>query len=377
MIIKNGIVFCDDGEFHNVDVESQNGLLTAIGENIVQHDNEIIDASGCYVIPGLVDIHIHGAMGADFCDGTPEAIKKISRFLLKNGVTSFLGTTMTLAEEQLMNICKTASPFINVEYPDRTMLRGIQLEGPFISHEKRGAQNPDYIVKPDYPMLTRLNEACGGNVKLVVVAPEEENGLEFIQEASSLCTVSLAHSTADCEMAIKAFSSGASHATHLFNGMNSFSHREPGIIGAAMDCDAYVEIISDGIHLHPLVVRAVFKLYGDDRVCLISDSMRACGLENGQYDLGGQIVTVVGKTATIDNGSLAGSVSTLADCMRRAVEFGVPLTSALKAATINPAKSVGIDDEVGSLTIGKRADMLVIDKDLSLKKIIFGGMKIQ
>jgi len=377
MIIKNGTVFCDDGEFHNVDVESQNGKLTAIGENIAQGDNEIIDASGCYVIPGLVDIHTHGAMGADFCDGTPEAIDTISKFLLNIGVTSFLGTTMTLGEEQLINVCKTARPLINTEYSDKAVLRGIHLEGPFISYEKRGAQNPDYIVRPDYSMLTRLNEASGGNVKLVVVAPEVENGMEFINEAASLCTVSLAHSTADCDIATKAFLSGASHATHLFNGMNGFTHREPGIIGAAMDCGAYVEIISDGVHLHPLVVQAVFKLYGDDKVCLISDSMRACGLEDGQYDLGGQIVTVVGKSATIESGSLAGSVSTLTDCMRSAVDFGVPLTSVLKAATINPAKSVGIDSEVGSLTIGKRADMLILDNELNLKKVIFGGMQVK
>jgi len=372
MIIRNGTVFCDDGEFRKLDVEAQNGVLTAIGESVTNSD-EVIDASNCYVVPGFVDIHTHGAMGADFSDGTPEAIDTIASFLLKNGVTSFLGTTMTLPEDRLMSICEIARPFINVDDPSKAVLRGIQLEGPFIGYEKRGAQNADYLAKPDFQMLKRLDEASGENVKLVVVAPEEDDGLVFTKSASKMCTVSLAHSTANSDLAEKAFSSGATHVTHLFNGMNSFSHREPGIIGAATNHDAYIEIISDGVHIHPLVVRAVFTLYGDDRVCLISDSMRACGLADGKYDLGGQVVTVVGKSATIDSGSLAGSVSTLADCMRNAVEFGVSIASALKAATINPAKSIGIDDRVGSLTVGKRADMLVLDKDLNLKKIIFGG----
>ena len=376
MIITNGVVFNDDGVFRANDIEIQNGRITAIGESLQKKGHKIIDAEGCKITPGLVDIHTHGAMGADFSDGTPESIETIARHLLDNGVTSFLGTTMSIPEEKLTDMCKTSRQYVNIAHPDQAVMRGIHLEGPFFSLEKRGAQNADYIIDPDFNMFLRLNEASGETVRLIAVAPELEGGLEFIKSTASICTVSLAHSTANYSIAESAFSFGATHVTHLFNGMNPYSHREPGIIGAAFDSGAYVEIIADGVHIHPSIVRAVFKLFGNDRVCLISDSIRACGMADGQYDLGGQVVTVVGETATVENNTLAGSVTALSDCLRRAVKFGVPLQAALKAATINPAKSSGIDKEIGSLSVGKRADILILDHDLLLKHIIFGGTLI-
>jgi len=376
MIISNGVVFGDDGVFSKQEIEVQNGKITAIGDSLPRNGRDTIDARECYVVPGLVDIHTHGAMGADFSDGTPEAIEIIARYLLGCGVTAFLGTTMSLPEARLMDICKTAASFVDAIEPDQAVLHGIHLEGPFFSQEKRGAQNGKYIVDPDHQMFTRLFEASRKTVRLIATAPELKGGLEFIKSVTPLCNVSLAHSSSDYETAARAFSLGANHVTHLFNGMNVYNHREPGIVGAAYDCGAYVELISDGVHIHPSIVRAVFKLFGDDRVCLISDSMRACGLADGKYDLGGQSITVVGKSAKTDNNSLAGSVTSLADCMRKSVEFGVPVTSAIKAATINPAKSVGLDKEIGSITVGKRADILVLDQELFLRQIIFGGVKI-
>jgi len=376
MLIKNGNVFYDDCIFRKADIKIENNLISEISEYSFNDDYETIDAQECYVVPGFIDIHTHGAMGADFCDGTEEAIEKIARFQLSCGVTGFLGTTMTLPKSQLLEICKISKDLVNKNQPDQAILLGVHLEGPFIGFEKRGAQNAAYIVPPDLSIFKELNIASGNSVKIIVAAPETNGCPEFITEAAKECTVSLAHSSASYEIASKAFTTGASHVTHLFNGMNPFNHREPGIIGAAFDSGAYVELISDGIHIHPSVVRAVFKLFGDDRVCLISDSMRACGLSDGKYDLGGQTVTVNGKTAVIDNGSLAGSVTSLTDCMRQAVEFGVPFSSALKAVTITPAKSAGIDKEAGSLSIGKRADILVMDKKLQIKHIIFNGTKI-
>jgi len=346
-----------------------------MGEHLPRKDNEIIDAQNDYVIPGLVDIHIHGAMGADFSDGTTEAIQEIARFLLKNGVTSFLGTTMTLPEKQILTVCKSARPFINIDNHDQAVLRGIYLEGPFFSKEKRGAQNEAYLADPDLSMFKRFCKASDGAVRVVAVAPELTGGLEFIKEAAPVCTVSVAHSSAKYETAMSAFSSGADHATHLFNGMNPFNHREPGIVGAAFDSGAYVELIVDGVHISPPAVRVVFELFGEDKVCLISDSMRACGLADGQYDLGGQLVTVSGRVATIGNNSLAGSVTPLTDCMRRAVEFGIPLEKAIKAATINPAKSVKLED-VGSLAVGKRADILVLNQELLIEHIVLGSIQI-
>ena len=375
MIITNGAVFCDDGVFRKMDIEAQDGEITRIGPDLPRKGQEVIDAQNDYVVPGLVDIHTHGAMGADFTDGTPEAIEKISKFLLKNGVTSFLGTTMTLPKERIISICKTARPYVNAIIPDKATLRGIYLEGPFFSKERRGAQNEAYLAEPDLSMLKQFSDASGDAVRVIAVAPELSGAFDFIKTASQMYTVSIAHSAADYDIANEAFSLGANHVTHIFNGMNPFNHRQSGIIGAAFDCGAYVELISDGVHVDSSVVRVAFKLFGDDKVCLISDSMRACGLTDGQYDLGGQLVTVTGRTATIGSNSLAGSVTTLTDCMRRAVEFGIPLTAALKAATINPAKSVGLSD-IGSLTVGKRADILVLNQDLLIEHIVSGSIRI-
>lgn len=247
------------------------------------------------------------------------------------------------------------------------------MEGPFFHPEKRGAQNPEYIIPPDLDLFLKLNEVSGGNIRTVAVAPETLGGLDFVAAASKICSVSLAHSCADYDTASRAFAAGANHVTHVFNGMPAFHHRDPGIVGASVGTDAYVELICDGIHVHPAMIQSVFRLYGEDRVCLISDAMRACGMPDGQYDLGGQTVTVAGGRATIGTGSLAGSVTVLADCFRRAVKYGIPLAAALKAATINPARSVGLDHIVGSITIGKQADILILNADLSLKNVILGG----
>lgn len=373
MLIQGGNLFCDDGVFHAADLTTDGGVITAIGETAADSGEDVIDAAGCYVIPGLVDIHIHGAMGADFSDGTPDAIRTMARFLLQKGVTSFLGTSMALPGERLASIYAAARPMVGQSAPMGATLRGINMEGPFFNAEKRGAQNRDYIIPPDVDLFLRLNEASGGHIRTVAVAPETEGAMDFIRRASALCHVSLAHSCADYDTARRALAAGADHITHVFNGMPAFHHRDPGIVGAAADSDAYVELICDGIHVHPSMVRTVFRLFGEDRVCLISDAMRACGMPDGQYDLGGQCVTVSDGSATIGSGSLAGSVTALSDCLRRAVQFGVPLVSALKAATINPARSVGLEHTVGSLSCGKQADILIVDKSLALKHIILAG----
>ena len=373
MVIKNGIVFCDDGVLRAADLELQGDRIAAVTEPGKAAGESVLDAAGCYVVPGYVDIHIHGAMGADFSDGDPEGVRTMARFLLTQGVTSFLGTSMALSEARLTEVYTAARPLFGQSVPDGATLRGINMEGPFFSQEKRGAQNPEFIIPPNFEMFTRLNEASGGNIRTVAVAPETEGGLDFVERASKVCSVSIAHTSAGYDTAHQALERGANHVTHVFNGMTPFHHRDPGIVGAAVDSNAYVELICDGIHVHPAMVRSVFRLFGEDRMCLISDAMRACGMPEGKYDLGGQMVTVANNAATIDNGSLAGSVCVLSQCVRNAVKFGIPLESALKAATINPARSVGLDGQVGSVTPGKRADLLVLDKDLALRQVILGG----
>lgn len=375
MKIINGSLFCEDGKFHRMNLMIKGKRIERFSTGLCEKTENTIDAKNCYVVPGFLDIHIHGAMGADFSDGTPEAIETISEFLIKQGVTGFLGTSMALHENQLASIYQTARPYISRVFPNRAVLHGIYMEGPFFNSKQRGAQNPANIISPDFSMFRRLHTISGNNIRIVAMAPETKNGLEFVRKASRICHVSLGHSDAGYDLAHQAFLCGADHITHIFNGMSAFHHRDPGIVGAAIDSNAYIELICDGYHVHPTMIQTIFKLFGNNRICLISDAMRACGMPDGQYDLGGQTVTVAKGTATISTGSLAGSITTLFDCFRRAVNFGIPLESALMASTINPARSVGLDKEIGSLHPGKRADILILNPDMTLRHVLLGGQE--
>lgn len=343
-------------------------------------DDVVIDASDCYVIPGLVDIHFHGAVGEDFSDASAEGLQKIADFELSEGVTYICPAGMTLLEDQLTKVCKVTAAH-RKSNPTGAEVVGIHLEGPFLCVAKKGAQNEAFLHEPDIAMLRRLNDASEGCVKLVTVAPEEPNGIEFVREASKDgITVSLGHTIANYDIASAAYAAGASHATHLYNGMPSFLHREPGVIGAACDAPhAKAELICDGIHIHGSVVRTTFKMFGKERMVIISDSLRATGMPDGIYPFGGQEIEVHGNRATIAGHpeTLAGSVTSLMGCMRKAVEFGIPLADAVRASSYNPAQQVKIDDRCGSLEIGKEASIVLLNKDdLSIKKIIFKGAEV-
>lgn len=340
-------------------------------------DDAVIDASGCYVIPGLVDVHFHGCVGEDFSDATPEGLQKIADYELSEGVTYICPAGMTLLEDQLTKICKNTAAH-RAKYTTGAEVVGAHLEGPFLSAAKKGAQNEAFLHTPDIAMLRRLQAAAEGAVKLVTVAPEEPNGLEFVREAvSDGITVSVGHTVADYETASAAFAAGASHATHLYNGMPPFHHRNPGVIGAAFDAPhVRAELICDGIHIHGSVVRATFQLFGAERMVLISDSLRATGMPDGRYPFGGQEIEVHGPRATIAGHpeTLAGSVTSLMGCMRQAVKFGIPLADAVRAASYNPAKAIKIDDRAGSLETGKEASIVLLNQDdLSVRTIIFKG----
>lgn len=377
MILQNGSIFTALGRFMPADVRIEDGRIAEVAPAGSLSGGEVLDASGKYVTPGFVDIHIHGAAGEDFCDsvdGDAKHVRAMQQYLGSQGVTSFLGTTMAFSEEILGGIFSTIRPLLGAE-GEGAVLRGVNMEGPFFNKSKKGAQAEKYIIDPDWEMFQRLYEASGGSIRLLDVAPELPGAMEFIQKAAKLCTVSIAHTSATYEQAKDAFAHGASHTTHLFNAMPAFTHRAPGVVGAAADDAAHVEMICDGIHLHPAVVRAVFALFGAERVCLISDSMRACGMPNGVYTLGGQTVYMTDGRATLEDGTIAGSATCLAECFRRAVKFGVPLESALRAATINPAQAAGLFDELGSVTAGKRADLLVLGRDLMPEAIFIGGVR--
>ena len=344
-------------------------------------DDRTIDASGCYIIPGLVDLHFHGAVGEDFSDASPEGLQKIAEYQLSEGVTYICPASMTLPEDQLTAICRNAASHRR-NASSGAELVGIHLEGPFLSMAKKGAQNGEFLHAPDTAMLRRLQQAAEGAVKLVTIAPEEPGGMDFVRNAvQDGITVSVGHTTADYETAAQAYRMGASHATHLYNGMPSHHHREPAVIGAAFDAPhVKAELICDGIHLHPATVRMAFQLFTARRIILISDSLRATGMPDGTYPFGGQEIEVCGNRATIAGHpeTLAGSVTSLMGCVRKAVELGIPLADAIRAASFNPAEVLKIDHRAGSLDIGKEASMVLLNqKDLSIRTVIFKGQEVK
>lgn len=341
-------------------------------------DSRVLDATDCYVIPGLVDLHFHGCQGEDFSDATPDGLQVMADYELSRGVTYICPAGMTLGEDQLMRICRNAAEH-RKHAAHGAELVGIHLEGPFLSEAKKGAQNGAYLHAPDAAMLHRLQEAAGGLVKLVTLAPELPGSLEFIHAAEGI-TVSIGHTTADYETACMALDAGARHVTHLYNAMPPFTHRAPGVIGAAFDRpDTRVELICDGVHIHPSVVRATFRLFGAERVILISDSLRAAGMPDGQYTLGGQDIIVKGNRGTLMDGvTLAGSVTDLMGCLRQAVQFGIPVADAVRAASHNPAQVLGILDRAGSLEVGKEASLVLLNReDLSVRAILFRGAFVE
>lgn len=372
-VIKNGTVFMPDGSLIKTDIELENGLVKAVGEASDTSSGNIIDAEGLIVSPGFIDIHIHGANGADFSDGSVESIDRMAEYLLRQGVTAFLGTTMSLGEEALAAVMETAAPLVGKIRAGRAVLWGINMEGPFFAMSKKGGQNGKYIRNPDLEMFKRLYEKSGGSIRLVDLAPELNGSLEFIEKVKSLCKISLAHTEADYEIAMKAFKKGATHVTHLFNAMPPVNHRNPGIIVAAAEEAEFVELICDGKHVHPAVVRFAFRMFTGERVCIISDGMRACGLNDGEYELGGLPVYVEGDRAVLKDDTLAGSTTNAAEGVRRAIRFGVPVKDALRAATANPAKAAGLEHILGSLAPGKRADILLLDNQFNVRSVFLEG----
>ena len=329
-----------------------------------------------YVLPGLVDIHSHGCAGFDFSDGDPDGLAAMGRYYAAHGITTFLPASMSLPYEQLEKAFEAARLYSENSPHGGARLAGIRMEGPYLSDKKKGAQKAEYLKLPDIEAFCRLQEGCGHLIRIVDLAPELSGAEDFIRNVSASCRVSLAHTNASYEEAMKAFAAGASHVTHLFNGMAPLHHRQPGVIGAAFACkDVMVELICDGLHLHPEIVRMAFTLF-PGRVCLISDSMRACGMPDGTYELGGQQVIKKAAAARLSDGSLAGAAMNLFDDMANAIRFGIPVTDAVTAATLTPARAIGLDREIGSLEAGKRADYIVCDRDFKIRQVFTGGVQI-
>lgn len=395
MIIKNIKVFTEEKKFEDGIIVMKNGVFTKVitGQKGAESPDgrdvhEIVDGKGCYAIPGLIDIHFHGCKGDDFCDGTKDAIARIAEYEASVGVTAIAPATMTLPVEELEQILKVAAEYkketmeggdaaVSAEIHKTADLIGINMEGPFISPAKKGAQDEKNIIPCDQEICQRFLDASEGLVKFVGIAPEEsEKSIDFIQQMKDKVNISLAHTNAEYGTAKAAFDAGANHAVHLYNAMPAFTHRAPGVVGAVSDSEhVMAELICDGVHIHPSMVRATFKMIGADRMILISDSMRATGMPDGQYTLGGLAVNVVGNRATlVSDGALAGSATNLMDCMRTAVkEMGIPLETAVACATVNPAKSIGEYDRYGSIAEGKKANVVLLDENLDLKMVVKDG----
>lgn len=372
MRITGARVFTAEGAFEQRDICMDGGLFVA------EAGGETVDASGLMAIPGLIDVHFHGCMGQDFCNGTEEAIRTLASYEASQGVLGICPATMTYPEEKLDTIADAAAAWVAAgAHPGCADLVGINMEGPFISPNKVGAQNPDYVQAPDVAMFRRVQERSGGLFKLVTLAPEIDGALEFVDELKDEVSVSVGHTCATYDEAAAAFARGAREVTHLWNAQPPLHHRDPGVIGAAADYDhVRVELICDGVHIHPAAIRATFKLFAG-RVVMIADSMEATGLDDGEYALGGQKVFVHGNLATLESGTIAGSATNLFDCLRFAVlKARIPLSEAVMASTLTPARAIGVDDRYGSIECGKVANVVLVDDELNIHGIYLRGEEL-
>ncbi len=372
MLIRNcNIIFLDKIEMGSVLID--NGKIKEINPQNVQ-DTEIIDANGLYLSPGFIDVHIHGAGGYDTMDGTYEAINEISKTICKFGTTSFTPTTMTVAIKDIrksMSAIKEAK----LKGTDGANVLGAHLEGPFISPNAIGAQNPNFLQIPSIETYNKMVGDCEDTVVSITIAPEVSGAKELIKYLSDKGVVcSIGHTKATYEEAVEGIKCGCSHSTHLFNAMTPFTHRAPGVVGATFDTDITTETISDGIHISYPALRVAYKQKGTDKVLLITDAMMACGMPDGTYSLGGQEVKVSDGAARILSGSLAGSILTLDKAVRNVYEnSNYPLYEIVKMATYNGAKHCHVEDRKGIIKEGYDADLILFDDKINIKKVIVNG----
>lgn len=373
MRYENGWIFAD-GRFVRGGFSVENGRFAHVLEDV---PGPAEDLDGALVIPGLVDIHVHGCAGADFSDGDYAGLVRMARYLARRGVTSFAPASMTLPYDALDKAFHAAARLRREGLADGARLMGIQMEGPFLSREKRGSQNPAYLRLPDWDRFLRLYDAAEGLLRIVDVAPELPGAVEFTRRASEKCRVSVAHTAAGYDQAAAVFDAGATHLTHLFNAMSGIHHRYPGPIGAASEREnVTAELICDGIHVHPSAVRMAFRLF-PGRICLISDALRCCGMADGSYSLGGQEILLSGGVARLTGGAIAGSAADLYQCMRRAVSFGIPREQAVWAATALPARVIGRESETGAIADGRAADFVICGGELEPEAVYLGGKRLE
>lgn len=370
--IKGGIIVLPKAAVEGKAVLYDEKILGIVDEKDIPSDAEIISADGCYVAPGLVDVHIHGYMNEDASDGKVEGVRKMAEGVLKNGVTTFLPTTMTVSMDEIntaLDICRSLKE--ESKSWKGAYIAGVNAEGPFINASKKGAQAEEHIKSPDADWVIKNSDI----IKLVTIAPETEGGYEAIKKIreNSDVRVSVGHTDAAFEEANKAFECGADHVTHLFNAQTALHHRKPGVVGAGLASDAYAELIADTFHVHPGLFSLVAKCKGD-KLVLITDCTRAGGMPDGEYSLGGQPIFLKGIQCLLADGTIAGSVLKLNEAVRNVLNnTDLCVAEVVAAASLNPANSIGMGDTKGSLEAGKDADIIIADKNFEIKKTIIQG----
>ena len=350
--------------------------IYGLGKEIlsVPADEEEYDLSGLILMPGFIDLHIHGAKNKDTSDGNVEALTEISRYLASKGVTSFCPTTMMIPKEQILRVLMAAESFSEEEGIGARML-GVRLEGPFLSKEKCGVQNTEYAMLPSTDFLSEITAGFPEKlISIIDISPELSGAKEFIIENKDKYVLSCAHTAANYACCKDSIGNGIRNATHLFNAMEPLGHHEPGAVAALLEDESVTcELICDGLHVHPAVLRLAMKILGEDRAVVVSDAMRAAGMPDGEYDLGGTPVNVINGRTDFGGGRLAGSTTDIHAEFLNLLKLGLPLRVALKACTQNPAKVLGLSEDLGTLEVGKIADMVAMDMDYNVKKVFVSG----
>lgn len=370
MILKNALVMDEDFCLKELDIRIGNEKITEIGKGL--SGNDVLDFTGRYILPGFIDTHIHGAYGIRIDDAVGD-YNRITEFEASQGVTAIAITTDTAEFTDILEQIERA--VVISEKCKGTKIVAIHAEGPFLSQSKKGAMSPEYILAPDNEKLDKMIEAGKGMLKLITIAPDNDGSIEFIRYAKSKgLVVSMGHTDADYETALAAIDAGATQLTHTFNAMSAINHREPGVLGAVFENESVkCEVICDYIHLHPAIIKMIYKIKGADKINMISDSGTAAGLDISGFEVNGVKRYIKDGVVRLADGTIAGSARTLLDGVKNLISSGIPLEDVSKMASLNPAKTLGIDDETGSIAVGKLADLVVLDKDLNVCETFING----
>lgn len=373
MLFRGGKVFTGE-KFEEISVRTENGKIAEIAKELSEKEGEeVMELGEDLLVPGFIDLHTHGCVGYDFSTAGKDEIDKMCEFYLSKGITSVAGTTMTMGYEDYKKAAATIGEYM--DSVENHNLIGINMEGPFLSVEKKGAHDPQYIVDASQEAMDELNKLARGHFLIVDIAPDRPGAIEFIKKNSKDYVISVAHTPANYEKAMEAFEAGATEVTHLFNAMNGLGHRDPGVPGAAFEAGANVEMICDGIHIHPTVMKMVYKMF-KERLLVISDSMSAAGLKDGEYVLGGLPVFVKDGKATLENGTIAGSTTDMLAEMGVWMDTcGLSMEEILPCMTINQAKAVHKENQIGSIETGKAADLVVISPKREIRAVYKNGVR--